>query len=129
MSPEPNHPRWNEDNWADQDKWADQDHWAEGERWSASRGWTEDRWDDEDWRDDAEQAPQSGNQRSNLGLVAWVVIGALLLGPLLTLRQLYHVEPAMILALGAVIGGVAYIAHARRGDALFTIEKLFRKRK
>lgn len=74
---------------------------------------------------DEEDAPP---RRGRLRWVAWVVIGALLLGPVLTLRQLYQVEPLMVLLLAGVVGGVAYLAHARRGDALARIEKLFDKR-
>jgi hypothetical protein len=79
--------------------------------------------DGSDWEDD--QLPRRDNRR----LITWVVIGALLLGPLLTLRNLYSAEPVLVLILAGIAIGVAYIAHNRRGDALTRIDKLFQKRR
>lgn len=78
-----------------------------------------------EWDREYAEAPPRRTWRP---LITWVVIGALLMGPLLTLLNFYSAEPVVAIAILAMLGIVAYIAHARRGDAMTRIDRAFKKR-
>ncbi|AEF41145.1 hypothetical protein [Hoyosella subflava] len=116
MSPEPNHPSWRDPDGFD-------DHGS-----GYSGGADEHVFADDyqaPWDREYDDEPPRKTWRP---LITWVLIGALMLGPLLTLLNFYRAEPVVVVVIIGVLIGVAYVAHARRGDAVTRIDRAFKKR-
>lgn len=77
-----------------------------------------------EWDDEYSEPPR----KTWRPLITWVVIGALLLGPAMTLLNFYQAEPVVAVLIVAALAGIAYIAHSRRGDAMSRINRAFKKR-
>lgn len=87
--------------------------------------WDEPDFEDENWTAPAAEPPPRKNWQQ---LMTWTLIGAFLLGPLLTLQSIYQVEPVVLLVTLGLLATVAHIAHSRRREALEMIERMFQRR-